>query len=108
MSDKQGPGVWTIAFGVLLGLIMFTTISAVIGTTVISYNMRKASEAMTEAVDEAKKSVPQGLLKPTGHWATVEHPVRGRDECLAESAGVADEKYARCRNGWSERVWVTE
>lgn len=44
----------------------------------------------------------RGAMSAQPHWITI--PARSKAECLAESGGVVNPTFVRCRNGWQERV----
>lgn len=46
--------------------------------------------------------VSEGVIAIQPEWITV--PPRGKDECLAESGGVVNPTFMRCRNGRQEYV----
>lgn len=48
------------------------------------------------------EGVSQGLHATQPEWITV--APRSKDECMAESGGVVNTMFMRCRNGWQEYV----
>jgi hypothetical protein len=79
---------------------------------------RKASLGPTEALpleqdtklplkqeEELEKQLTN-LMAEEARTRTVIRPGRSRDVCLAESNGIVNEKYLRCRTGWEEQIPV--
>lgn len=83
---------------VLSGLIVFGLL------LVRPWFVHKVAVETVKEISGAVAAMPAAMPKPAPppEWITVKG--RSKEECLAESGGVLDAHYIKCRDGWKEQV----
>jgi hypothetical protein len=63
---------------------------------------RAAGEFGAGVAEVLGEGFNQGISGMQAQWITI--APRSKDECFAESGGVINPAFVRCRNGWQELV----
>lgn len=110
--DSQASVFWTIVGALLTA----GTISAIAGWMVVVMAANFTLREFNKAVAKPRPPIEQRLEQPQparnvptrAHptWTTVRHPPKTVTACMQESGGVVNERYERCRAGWTEEVPV--
>jgi hypothetical protein len=90
-----------IAFVVSLGSWAATLIVLLSGFYLYSYHLNKAVETAAKAMND---SFERSMESARPRTTTERIPPGSREECLAETGGVANEAYQRCRTGYTRTL----